>query len=230
MAETLASTPRKKRPVSHKRVLIVLCSLVATLTLSATFLLALEGVAERATGAAPTMLAPTAAGGIGAGVELREKPWDFIIVYESGNVTGNAVDLTEGRFKGGNGTESAIRPGANFHFVVDSAKSAKGGYVVKGSAWLSQKTGAPNVGWPVNCNNSNVYTNAVGVCFVGDVIKAKATNQAQELVNLVREIQTLTNIPADRVKFQWEPLEAGSSKPSPAQQAFADEFRKALRP
>lgn len=229
MAETVAYySPGKKKPVSHKRVLIVLCCLVATLTLSATFLLALER-ASGVGGTGPAMLSQTS-GRAGVDVQLRDKPWDFIIVYESGNVTGNAVDLAEGRFKGGNGTESAIRPGANFHFVVDTIRSASGGNVVKGSAWLSQKTGAPNVGWPVNCNNTNVYTNAVGVCFVGDVIKAKATAQSQELVNLIREIQSLTGIPSDRVMFQWEPLEKGSPAPTRAQQAFADEFRKALRP
>jgi hypothetical protein len=221
MANKPTSSKRKK-PVSQKRVAVVLTSLVATLTVSAGLLLALEGLPI--TNAGPTMSAPTA-DLVTTDVELRHEPWDYIIVYESGAGAAKAADLAEGRFSGGPGTNSAARPGANFHFVVDSASGADG-ELVRGSAWVEQKPGAPNVNWPDARYYSNPYTNAVGICLVGDITKA-SQRQRDALSQLVRNLKDKLKIPAKQVLFQWE-LQLEGSRSTPTQKAFADKFRREL--
>jgi hypothetical protein len=221
MADNPKSSKRKKT-VSHKRVAIVLGCLVATLTLSAGFLLALE---ESSTpGKSPAMMGTTI-NYIPDDAKLRKDPWNYIIVYQSGSLAASAADLVEGRLIGGSGTENAARPGANFHFVVDAASGVDGD-IVKGSAWLRQEPGAPNVAWPDARSYSNPYTNAVGICLVGDVNRA-SDSQNQQLNALVRDLQSRLKIPASQVLFQWE-LQSDNSPITPAQRAYADSFRKGL--
>lgn len=225
MTDKSKSSSRKK-PVSQKRVAVVLTSLVATLTLSAGLLLIVEGAPLTAT---PQMLGrPQVAE---TQVPLQVGAWNYIIVYESGTLAGDAASLAEGRTQGGPSLPSAARPGANFHFVVDGARGVDGELRV-GSAWLRQESGAPYAGWPdVSYYHYSPYNNAVGICLVGEVSRdgqvRPGASQASTATDLVRELQRKLNIPVSNVLFQWE-LEPNVSRMSASQKSFADNFRRGL--
>jgi len=102
-------------------------------------------------------------GGVGAGPAVHGFPtyhcctlqrgaWNYIIIYESGDLSGSAASLAEGRVAGG--TEltppGTVRPKADFHFVVDNVRSRRGaveGDVEVGLSWQNQAAGAPYAGW-----------------------------------------------------------------------------------
>src|SRR5690349_11102333 len=78
------STPVRKRPVSQKRVAVVLASLVGTMTISAGVLLLMEGGAlgtnvPGAYVAQSSQIAPQ----IAASANLQAKAWNYIIIYDS---------------------------------------------------------------------------------------------------------------------------------------------------
>ncbi len=214
------SPSKRKKPVSQKRVAVVLASLVGMMTVSAAALLMMEGVAPGNSVAvmAATYLPP---------VPLRSDAWSFIIIYNSADLGATKDSLAEGRFTGG----TTPRPKANFHFVIDSAESADGGIDGKlevGASWRNQVAGIPQASWPEPRSNSYTpYTNAIGICLAADLSR-KPISQAQHqtLLQLVHELQKQTGIPASQVRFQWEIDK--DIRPTPAQAAYAQEFREGL--
>ena len=224
--------------MSQKRVAVVLASLVGTLTFSAAFLLIMEG---GAVGSSPLA---AAVGGfslpipaIEPAVPLRQNNWDYIIIYESGDLAASAASLADGRVTGGNLVSSnTVRSKANFHFVIDGARSADGmdGKLEVGTAWLNQEPGAPFAGWPdVRYHSFTPYTNAVGICLAGDLSR-QALSEAQRttLTQHVQQLQRRLNIPKDHVLFQWEASRLDpritAVPPSPAQAECANELRATL--
>ena len=226
----------RKRPVSQKRVAVVLASLVGTLTLSAGTLLLLEN-GPSAMGTGPTMAAfqsPTLAGQLEPSVPLQRGAWNYIIIYQSGELSGSSDSLADGLVAGGTeSTPTTVRPKANFHFVVDNARSRRGvsdGELETGEVWRSQVAGAPYAGWPdYRYHPSSAYKNAVGICFIGDVNREPVSEaQHKTLIQLVRELQSQLNIPAEQVLFQWD-LGPNAGKATAAQQAYAQQIRASLR-
>jgi hypothetical protein len=225
---------RKKKPVSQKRVAVVLASLVGTLTLSAGVLLLMEGgaVGSPAAGVAYEQTAVTAR--LDPTATLRQGAWNYIIIYESGDLAGSAASLADGRVYGEpNHPSSTVRPKANFHFVIDSARSKRDavvdGELEVGTTWLNQEPGAPYAGWPdVRYHQVSPYNTAVGVCFIGNLSREPISEmQNRSLVQVVRELQNRLNIPKDRVLFQWE-LEPNARRMTPLQKDFAASFRTNL--
>lgn len=224
--------------MSQKRVAVVLASLVATLTVSAGALLILEGGDKNLAIAPPPGFAVddrSLASAIKPRAALNPAAWNYIIIYESGDLAASAASLAEGRVQGGNplSTNNAQRPSANFHFVVDNARSRRGapdGDLEVGATWLNQTSGAPYAGWPdTRYHSSSPYKNAVGICFAGDLNREPiSTNQHRTLINLSRHLQERLNIPADRVLFQWE-LEPNASHATKTQKDYAKAFRAQLR-
>ena len=161
-------------------------------------------------------------------VTLRSEAWRFIIIYDSADVTARAETLSEGSLSGGSGP--SVRPRANFHFVIDGAESGTGmdGNLEVGTCWYNQNAGAPYARWPESRSNSfTPYTNAIGVCLAADLNRKPVSEaQHQKLLHLVRELQQLSSIPADQVKFQWEI--GPDSHPTAAQKTYADRFRQGL--
>jgi len=161
-------------------------------------------------------------------VTLRTEAWRFIIIYDSADAAASAETLSDGRFSGGSGP--SVRPRANFHFVIDGAESGTGmdGNLEVGTCWYNQNAGAPYARWPEPRSHSfTPYTNAIGVCLAADLNRKPVSEaQHQKLIHLVRELQQLSNIPADQVKFQWEI--GPDTQPTPAQKAYADRFRQGL--
>jgi hypothetical protein len=214
------SLSKRKKPVSQKRVAVVLASLVGTMTVSAAALLIMEGVAPGNSVAVmatvqSTLLPP---------VPLRSDAWSFIIIYNSADLGATKDSLAEGRFTGG----ISARPKANFHFVINSADGGIDGNLQIGTSWYNQVAGVPQASWPDTRSNSYTpYTNAVGVCLAAD-LNRKPISQAQHqtLLQLVHELQKQTGIPASQVRFQWE-IDP-NTRPTPAQAAYAQEFREGL--
>ena len=229
------TTVTRKKPVSQKRVAMVLASLVGTMTISAAMLLLMEGGAMGTAVPGFAAIQPD----IKAIVEPETNPlqadtWNFIIIYESDDLAASVDSLADGRLSGGSSptTSTTVRPKANFHFVIDSAQSGNGrmdGEPEVGTSWNEQSPGAPYAGWQDPRNHFTPYNNAVGICIAGD-LNRKPISQAQyqTLLQLVKGLQQRLNIPNDRVLFQWDPR-FKAMQPSPAQQAFAAGFKAALQ-
>jgi len=215
----------RKRPVSQKRVAVVLASLVGTMTVSAAALLLMEGGALGTAVPGWAINEQNISAMVDEGMPLRRQGWNFIIIYESGDVAARAETLAEGRFSG-DPSPTSVRPKANFHFVIDSANSGTmDGALETGTSWKNQDLGA-YAGWPDSRSHPiSLYKDAVGICFAGDLNRNPASQaQQQTLIRLVQDLQQRNHIPKEKVFFQWE-LEG---TPSAAQQAFALQVRAAL--
>jgi len=217
--------PSRKQPVSQKRVAVVLASLVGMMTVTAAMLLVMEGGALGTAVPGWAVNPPAIAAMVQPAVPLRPDAWNFIIVYESGDAAASAASLADGRFTGGT-TSPTVRPKANFHFVIDSAKSGTmDGALEVGTSWQNQGAGAPFAGWPDNRSYSfTPYNNAVGICVVSDLHRRPSEAQHQTLLQLVHELQK--RCPNSKVMFQWE-LDA-EAHPSADQKVYADAFRASL--
>lgn len=233
-----SKTSSRKVPsaVNHRRVFTVLSSLVATLALTAGLLLLLEG--QPITSAGPYMMNLSNStqnwnSVIRAASPLRNGRWNYIIVYQSGGLSGNATELSEGKDVGG-----TIKPqhagnmtqGANFHFVVDNARNGLGnpdGYVQRGLAWQEQLSTAPYFSWPyLTPYHYSAYANAVGVCIIGDINrKGYSSSQIRSTVSLIKALERRLNIPNSCVKLQWEIR----GQPTARERAFGREFHHLLR-
>ena len=235
MATEQLPTSRKK-PVSQKRVAVVLASLVGTLTVSCGLLILME---SRPLSGSPEGLWATSTQDWSLvstpRVALQSGRWNYIIIYESADSVARAASPADGHAKGGgrpeNDANSARQP-ANFHFVVDAAGSRPGaidGELEIGSAWLNQISGAPYAGWPDSrYHNYAEYKNAVGICLKGDINRTSISEQqCQTLLQLTTELQHRLNIPNQQILFQWE-LVPSAAHATPAQRAFAARFRQML--
>ncbi len=233
-----SKTSSRKTPsaVNHRRVFTVLSSLVATLALTAGLLLLLEG--QPITSAGPYMMnisnnMQNWNSVIHAASPLRNGRWNYIIVYQSGSLSGNSAELSEGKDVGG-----IIKPqhagnmtqGANFHFVVDNARNGLGnpdGYVQRGLAWQEQLSTAPYFSWPyLTPPHYSAYANAVGVCIIGDVNRqGYSSSQIRSTVSLIKTLERRLNIPNSCVKLQWEIRGQATAR----ERAFGREFHHLLR-
>jgi hypothetical protein len=199
------------------------------MTLGAGSLLVLEGGVPAAGVPGMAIDAPPWAAYL-SGSPLQGRRWNYIIVYESGDLTARAASLADGHF---GGSPSTVRPKANFHFVIDSAYSGVGtvdGGLEVGTSWQRQDHGA-FAGWPDSRTHTFApYNDAVGICLAADLHRSPVSDaQLQSLLSLVRQLQQRLNIPTDRVLFSWDrPL--GSAEPTPAREAFSRSFRSLLRP
>jgi len=229
---------RRKKPVSQKRVAVVLASLVAMMTMGAAMLLAMEGGSLGTSVPGWAINQPDIAAMVVPAVPLQAQAWKFIIVYQSQDLTASADRLAGESLAGGQSSEpSKVRPKANFHFVIDGAQSGTGtmdGALEVGTSWQNQSAGAPFALWPNTRSHSYTpYTNAVGICLVADLNRKPISDmQHQTLLRLVRELQKQLDIPSDRVLFPWEvPARPNEPRPtpSPAEQDFAQSVKNALQ-
>jgi len=216
--------------VSQKRVATVLASLVGTLTLSAGALLLMEGGTLGNTPMAAAVDAPDAI--FDTTTPCEQAGWDYIIVYESGDLVASSASLADGRVTGGSELPpNTVRPRANFHFVIDSAgNGGMDGNLEIGTAWKYQVESAPYSSWPeARYYTDTPYSKAIGVCLAADLQQQPVSEaQNQKLTHLVRELQQRLNIPNEHVLFQWDPLLKSHKPATLAEKAFADHFRSQL--
>jgi hypothetical protein len=224
----------RKRAVSQKRVAMVLASLVGTMTISAATLLLMEGGALGTSVPGWAVDEPTIAELVEPSVPLQADAWNYIIIYESGDLTASADSLAEGRETGGpSQSPPKLRPKANFHFVIDSAQSGNGrmdGELEVQTSWKAQGTGAPYAGWPEPRSYLfTPYNKAVGICVIGDLSRKPISQaQCQHLVDLVRELQHRLNIRKECILFQWD-ANLQAMQATPKQLEFARDIRAALQ-
>ena len=142
---------RRKKPVSQKRVAVVLASLVFMMTMGAAMLLAMEGGSLGTSVPGWAINQPDIAAMVVPAVPLQAQAWKFIILFESQDLTASADGLSDGLVAGGQSSEpSKVRPKANFHFVIDGAQSGSGtmdGALEVGTSWQNQSAGAPFSLW-----------------------------------------------------------------------------------
>lgn len=221
--------------MSQKRVATVLASLVGTLTLSAGVLLLLEG-GGATTPLAAAFAAEPLAEQMAPQTPLQKGSWEYIIVYESGDLAGSSASLVDGRVTGGAELPPhTVRPKANFHFVIDGAHSGTptaDGQLEVGTSWLKQDLqdpyAAPNAGWPDPRYHSKFYTNAVSVCMISDLNRAPVSAaQHQKLIQVLHELQNRLDIPKSHIYFQWE-LGNNAVNASLPQKSYADSVRSLL--
>ncbi len=235
MAVTTNKKNSRKKPVDMHRVIIVLGSLIVTLSLTVVVLAMAGGQPVHLV--QPYMLSATFSNQnmktvLATAAPLPERRWDYIIIYQSGGLKGNAADLATGRMIGGVGAGNmALRPGlgVDFHFVVDNAANGNGkpdGNVEVGTAWKEQFSTAPFFSWPhFNHHFYSPYANAVGICLIGNINQRPYTgSQVRNTVRLVRALQNRLRIPDYRVKFQWSPSVTGGKPMTAAQAAFSRAF------
>jgi len=233
MAGNTKQRSTRKKPVSQKRIAIVLASLVGTMTLTAGALLLMEpGPLNSLPPGAFAVTTDDMRNLLQTNVPLQTSQWQDIIIYESGDMSGSAASLAEGRVQGvGSNAGNVTRQPAYFHFVVDSANSRNGaldGELEVGSTWRDQKLGTPHAGWPDNryYNFGVYYPNAVGICVSGNInVQPCSEAQMRTLIQLVHELQR--KLPNAQVHFQWE-YNPNHAQVTPAQMAFADEVRRSL--
>jgi hypothetical protein len=221
------STSIRKKPVSQKRVAVVLASLVGTMTISAGVLLLMEGGALGTSVPGAFVASPVDRSAQLIAAPLQGKTWNYIIIYESADASASAETLAEGRVTGGSNPAKSVRPKANFHFVIEM-----GGARQVGTSWLKQEPGAPPASWPDSRSyTSPSYTNAVGVCLAADINRGKLGQaQHETLLQTVRDLQRLYNIPKENVLFQWDRrLDAHGARPAtPTQLQYDAQFRSQL--
>ncbi len=225
----------RKKPVDIHRVIIVLGSLIVTLSLTVVVLAMAGGQPVHLV--QPYMLSATVSDQnmgtvLATATPLPERRWDYIIIYQSGSLKGNAADLATGQMIGGVGAGNvALRPGlgVDFHFVVDNAANGirkPDGNVEVGAAWKEQFSTAPFFSWPhFDHHFYSPYANAIGICLIGNINKRPYTgSQVRSTVKLVRALQKRLGIPDSRVKFQWSPSVTGGKPTTASQTAFSRAF------
>ncbi|NNM85460.1 MAG: N-acetylmuramoyl-L-alanine amidase [Phycisphaerales bacterium] len=242
MAKTGRSAGSRKTTVSQRRVLTVLSSLVASLTVGAGLLMLLEGqpiTSPVRSLSATTPMDDNFSRAIKPLVSLQPNRWNYIIIYQSNSLAGDASDLADGVLPGGQVPRAMDMRSAqerpkrvwpvDFHFVVDNGQNAdqKGdGTVEVGSSWLAQRSTAPVCQWP-NYRNHNYlpYKNAIGICVIGNLnVQGFSSNQVNSLAKLTRALQSKLSIPVSRVVFQWQI----TGHQTPAQAAFTRRFQQML--
>jgi hypothetical protein len=168
---------------------------------------------------------------------LQPKAWNYIIIYESADMSARADSLAEGVVTGGSDSHKSVRPKANFHFVIDSKTSwnddRRDGLRQVGTSWYQQEPGAPYASWPdVRSHSFTPYTNSVGICLAADINRGHNISEAQrqELLQLVQDLQKSYNIPKENILFQWDRrLDAQGARPAtPAQLAVEAQIRALL--
>ncbi len=119
-----------------------------------------------------------------------ERRWTAVVVHHSGTRNGDAAIFDKWH------KENKYWEGVGYDFVIGNGTDSGDGQVEVTFRWRNQVTGAHCGGTPGNWANKM----AVGICLVGDFMKAAPTNrQMQSLVKLIRFLQKRYNIPKSRV-------------------------------
>lgn len=173
-------------PIPDRRVLIVLATLVAAMTVASGLLLALE---PGPTAAFPTIQLSSvgspdggAAGLFETDTALTPGRYSAIIIHDSGTLDGSTDTIANGQ---------------GYHFVIANGHGAGDGAIEAGGRWHDQLDGQ----FVTGANGDEpIASPAIGICLVGDTARQSPTeSQARQLFWLVRQLQSRFEISGENV-------------------------------
>ncbi|MCC6580322.1 MAG: N-acetylmuramoyl-L-alanine amidase [Phycisphaeraceae bacterium] len=174
-----------------RRTLIVLGVLVASMTLAAGLLLALEPqpVLRTADISLNSIDRPRPDEDTLLNTTRPLSQWMAIVIHDSGSSEGSVESIARIHQRLGLG-------GLAYHFILTNGHGGEDGTVVSGPRWRNQQPGAYSVGPDADWFNNY----AIGICLVGDFRRTAPTDQQiAELVKLVHRLQHQFSVPAERV-------------------------------
>lgn len=121
-------------------------------------------------------------------VNVVPNKWRYIVVHHSATPAGSARAFDEfHRNKRG------WDRGLGYHFVIGNGNGSGNGLVETGHRWTQQIDGA-------HAGSAQYNQHGIGICLVGDFEIGNPTGkQMGSLVELVKELQRVCNIPSENV-------------------------------
>ncbi len=131
----------------------------------------------------------------------KQRPWQSIVIHDSGDAMGDAESLNQLHATVGKG-------GLAHHFVINNGSIQTDGLIEIGYRWQKQQGGAyldrraarsqedlDQINW--------FHENGIGICMVGNADeKSFSEAQMRELVWLVRQLQDRFDVPREAVFVQ----------------------------
>lgn len=134
--------------------------------------------------------APSAAAQLFA-TEAAARPWQVIVVHDSGTAAGSYDELDRRHTALG-------REGCGYHFVVNNGRGEPDGRIQVGYRWRYQASGDFLDGEAGRDFSRRFET--IGICLIGNADDAPPTEaQQQELAWLIGELRARFDIPVERV-------------------------------
>ncbi|BAM05136.1 peptidoglycan recognition protein family protein [Phycisphaera mikurensis] len=126
--------------------------------------------------------------------EAEARPWQVIVVHDSGSAAGSYDELDRRH-------ASLGREGCGYHFVVNNGNGEADGRIQVGYRWRIQKEGDFLDGEAGRDFSRRFET--IGICLIGNADDAPPTAaQQRELAWLIGKLQARFDIPTERVFLQ----------------------------
>lgn len=114
--------------------------------------------------------------------------WRYIVIHHSASPSGSA-DAFDYYHRAKRGWDR----GMGYHFVIGNGNGTGDGLVEVGHRWANQIDGA-------HAGQAEYNQHGIGVCLVGNFEEDYPTSgQVSSLVQLIRELQRMCNIPSENV-------------------------------
>ncbi len=121
-------------------------------------------------------------------IHVNAQKWRYIVKHHSATTSGSADSFDHYHRE-----EKGWDRGLGYHFVIGNGYGASDGIVEVGTRWIRQIDGA-------HAGSKEYNQHGIGICLVGDFDTGSPTpEQISSLVELVKELQKLCNIPPENV-------------------------------
>ena len=196
--------------LTDRRTFVVLASLIGSMTLASGVLMLLKPGGSSSS----RLLSLSAVGEPGivrddpleTSAKLEPGRWLAIVIHDSGLPSGSARTLDERHRRAGLG-------GLGYHFVIGNGHGSGDGQLETGRRWREQLDGAHSGGPRGRWYNEH----AIGICLVGDGDRSAPTSaQLEQLVRLVRQLQSRLGIAAENVRLRYGSSEVSQRGRFPA--------------
>jgi len=180
---------------NRERTSRVIISLIASMTLGALVLMALDNHSITAGAfslASYTNLSPVEKIA-SASLSSKVRQWDYIEVYYSGTISGSIDQLA--KFSG-----LASSKDVNFHFLVCNGTGCQDGKIQATARWNGQTAAVPAANW-------TGPSRTIRICVIADGVRALATDtQIQRTTDMAESLARDFNIPKDNISYppSWQ--------------------------